>query len=69
MDTEQCRLDEHCTVHLQYLAALLVVLEQRLGELHELGDLLHVVLHDVEHAHLGQVQRLGELVLRLAGVR
>ena len=46
-----------------------MVLEQGLGELHELGDLLHVILHDVEHAHLGQVQGLGELVLRLVGGR
>ena len=27
--------------------------------------LLDVVLHDVEHAHLGEVQRLGKLVLCL----
>ena len=42
-----------------------MVLEQGLGELGELADLLDVVLHDVVHAHLGQVERLGELVLGL----
>ena len=35
------------------------------GENELLVHLLDVVLHDVEHAHLGEVQRLGKLVLRL----
>ena len=45
--------------------ALLVVLQESLRELYELGDLLDVRLQDVEHPHLGQVEALGELVLGL----
>jgi hypothetical protein len=30
-----------------------------------MSDLLDIVLHDVVHSHLGQVQRLGKLILSL----
>ena len=42
-----------------------MVLQQSLGELHEPRDLLAVHLQDVEHPHLGEVEALRELVLRL----
>ena len=38
--------------YLEYVGAILVILQQSLGKLGHLADLLHVVLHDIVHAHL-----------------
>ena len=41
--------------YLEYVGAILVILQQSLGKLCHLADLLHVVLHDIVHAHLKNV--------------
>ena len=54
LQTERCHENTQVTDH-----------DIVVGEHELLVHLLDVVLHDVEHAHLGEVQRLGKLVLRL----
>ena len=54
LQTERCHENTQVTYH-----------DIIVGENELLVHLLDVVLHDVEHAHLGEVQRLGKLVLRL----
>ena len=54
LQTERCHENTQVTDH-----------DIVVGEHELLVHLLDVVLHDVEHAHLGEVQRLGKLVLCL----
>ena len=54
LQTERCHENTQVTDH-----------DIVVGENELLVHLLDVVLHDVEHAHLGEVQRLGKLVLCL----
>ena len=52
---------------LQDLGALFVVLQQGLGELGQLGNVLDSgTVQEVVHAQLGQLQRLGKLFFRHA---
>ena len=54
LQTERCHENTQVTDH-----------DIVVGEHELLVHLLDVVLHDVEHAHLGEVQRLGKLVFGL----